>query len=97
MVKVEQTEIEVEEDIYRSSAPSGSVGQPLPTGAEKRRKKIFNAHPETAPHCYVAKVEKKPVEGVQEGAKIQIAVQKDELYVQVPGRKERKLELVKSE
>ena len=97
VVKVEQTEVEVQEDIFRSSAPSGSVGQPLPTGEERRRKKVFTYEFKTDQHRYVAKVEKKPLEGVQEGAKLRIAVQKDVLYVQAPDGKERKLDLVKTD
>jgi len=97
VLKIEQSEVEIEEDLYRSSAPSGSVGQPLPTGAEKRRKKIYTYEFKTDQHRYVAKVEKKPLEGVQEGGKIQVAAQKDELFVLMPYGKERKLELVKTD
>ncbi len=97
VVKVEQSEIQIEQDLFRSSAPSGAVGQPLPTGTETRKKKIFTYQFKTDQGSYTAKVEKKPVEGIEQGAKARIAVQKDVLYVEMPGGKERKLELVKPE
>jgi hypothetical protein len=95
VVKVEQSEIQVEQDVFRSSAPSGSVGQPLPTGTETHRKKVFTYQFKTDKGNYTGKIEKKPLEGVEQGGKARIAVQKDVLYVEMPGGKERKLELVK--
>jgi hypothetical protein len=97
VVKVEQSEVAVEQDIYRSSAPSGSVGTPLPTGSETHRKKIFTYDFKTDQHHYLAKVEKKPLDGIQEGSKVRIYVQKDVLAIEMPGGKERKLELTKTD
>ena len=97
VVKVDESEVKVEQDLYRSSAPIGSVGQPLPTGSETHRKKIFTYEFKTDQHTYRAKVEKKPIDGVQAGGKTRIAVEKEFLYIEMPGGKERKLELVKTE
>ena len=95
VVKVDETEVQVEQDLYRSSAPIGSVGQPLPTGSETHRKKVYTYEFKTDQHHYQAKVEKKPIEGVQAKDKVRIAVQKDVLYIEMPDGKERKLDLVK--
>jgi hypothetical protein len=96
VVKVVQSEVVVEETLYRNSAPVGSPGQPVPSGTEKRRTKIITYEFKTDQHSYETRVEKKPIEGIQEGGKVRIAVQKDVLYLQMPDGKERKLELVKT-
>ena len=97
VVKVEQSEVAVEQDLYRNSAPSGSVGTPLPTGTETHRKKIFTYEFKTDQHRYLATVEKKPIEGVQQGSKVRIFAKKDELFLEMPNGKERRLDLTKTE
>jgi hypothetical protein len=97
VVKVEQSEVAVEQDLFRSSAPSGAVGTPLPTGTETHRKKIFTYEFKTDQHRYVATVEKKPIEGVQQGSKVRIFAKKDELFLEMPNGKERRLDLTKTE
>jgi len=97
VTKVEQREVEHEETEYRSSAPIGQVGQPLETGTKKRTTKIFIYEFTAGGKVYVAQAEKKPVEGLEKGATVKIAVQKETIYVQAGEAKERKLELLKTQ
>jgi len=97
ITKVEQREVEHEETEYRSSAPIGRAGQPMETGTKKRMTKIFTYEFTAGGKVYVAEVEKKPIEGLEKGATVKIAVQKETIYVQAADAKERKLDLVKTQ
>jgi hypothetical protein len=97
VTKVEQSEVEREETEYRSSAPIGQVGQPMETGTKKRKTKIFTYEFTAGGKVYVAQVEKKPVEGLEKGATVKIAVQKEAIYIQTGEAKERKLDLLKTQ
>src|SRR5258706_13919210 len=96
VTKVEQREVEHEEAEFRSSAPIGQVGQPLETGTSKRKTKVFTYEFTAGGKVYAAQVEKKPVEGLEKGAAVKIAVQKEAIYIQIGEAKERKLDLLKT-
>lgn len=97
VVKVEQSEIEVESQLYRSSAPSGQVGVPLDTGTRKRTVKVWTYRFKTADKVYAGTAEKKPLEGVREGDTVKVASQRGFLYVLPADGKERRLSTFKSE
>jgi len=94
VTKVEQREVEHEETEFRSSAPIGTGGQPLEGGINKRKTKLFTYEFTAGGKVYLAQVEKKHVEGLEKGAAVKIAVQKDAVYVQAGDAKERKLDLL---
>jgi len=97
VAKVEQTEIEVENQLYRSSAPSGQAGVPLDTGSERRKIKTWTYQFKTADKVLVGTSEKKPLEGVKEGDDVKVVSQRGFLYVLPADGKERKLSSVSSQ
>ena len=95
LVSVNETQVETEDTLYRSSQVNNSVSTPpLVTGAEKRIKKIYTYSFKTDEKKYEGVVEKKPVEGLTKGMKVQIVVQRGWVIVQMPDGKEKKLDLV---
>ena len=54
----------------------GQVGQPLEAGTKKERQRSSPTSSAGA-KLYVAQVEKKPVEGLEKGAIVKIAIQKE--------------------
>jgi len=93
VAKVEQSEIELENQIYRSSAPSGQAGVPVDTGTEKRKVKVWTYQFKTADKVYTGTAEKKPLEGVKEGDAVKVVSQR----VLTADGKERRLSTVSSQ
>ena len=93
--EVKETQVESETALYRSSQPSGTMSAPpLPAGSEKRKKMVYNYVFKTEAKQIEGVVEKKPVEGLTKGLKVQIFVQRGWIIVQMPDGKEKRMDLV---
>jgi hypothetical protein len=97
VVKVDMTETESEDQLYRSSAPSGQAGQPLASGGEKHTKKTWTYTFQAGDKKYAGVAEKKSLEGVKQGDDVKIFSSRGFMYVLMPDGKERKLDAVKPE
>ena len=93
VIKIAHSVSEAEEAEYKPSPSTG--GGVVTSGVATRRTKIWTYAVKTDQHLYLGQVEKRPVEGVREGDRIRIAVQRGTLYVLTPDAKEHRLELLK--
>jgi hypothetical protein len=95
VIKIAHSVSEAEEVEYKPSPSTG--GGVVTSDVTTRRTKTWTYTVKTDQHLYLGQVEKRPVEGVREGDRIRIAVQRGNLYVLTPGAKEHRLELLKTE
>lgn len=95
VVKIAHSVSEAEEAEYKPSPSTG--GGVVTSGVATRRTKIWTYALKTDQLLYLGQVEKRPVEGMREGDKIRIAVQRGTLYVLTQGAKEHRLELLKTD
>jgi hypothetical protein len=95
VASIENSTVESEEASLAHSASEGAF--PPVNGVIKRRTKIWSYALKTEQHMYVAKVTRKPLEGIHEGDRVRIFVKGGDLFLLQPGGKERKLELVHQE
>jgi len=95
VVGVTEAQVETENALYRSSQPNNvTTAPPLVSGAEKRTKKVYTYSFKTADKQYEGISEKKPVEGLSSGMKVQVVIQRGWVIVQMPDGKEKRLDLV---
>ena len=95
LVKINETQTESEEELYKSSQPNNTSSAPLASaGTEKHTKKIYTYVFKVADKEYKGRVEKKPIPGLTAGSKLNIVVQRGWLIVQMPDGKEKKMDFL---
>jgi hypothetical protein len=97
LTKVEVSEMQVQNEQFRSSAPSGQAGVPLSSGGDTRTVKTYTYRFQAEGKNYAGTVDKKPLEGVKEGDTVKVFSQRGFLYVLPPDGKERKLNSIKAD
>jgi len=95
VASIKETQVETEEMLYKSSQPNNSMNGPLRSaGVERQSKKIYTYVFKTSDTQLSGRAEKKPIEGLAEGVKVDIVRQRGWLVIRMPDGKEKRLDFL---
>ncbi len=95
VASIKETQVEMEEMLYKSSQPNNSMDGPLRSaGVERQSKKVYTYVFTTSATQLSGRAEKKPLEGLAEGMKVDIFRQRGWLLIRMPDGKEKRLDFI---
>ncbi len=95
VARLEETQVEKEDLSYKSSQPNSRFDPSLrPAEVEKHVKRIYTYTFRTGEKQYVGRCEKKPVQGLGQGMRVGIIVQRGWLIIHMPDGKEKRIDFL---
>jgi len=95
VASIKETQVEIEEMLYKSSQPNNTMDGPLRSaGVEKRSKKVYTYTFKTSETVLSGRAEKKPLEGLAEGMKVDVVRQRGWLVIRMPDGEEKRLDFI---